>query len=1234
MGFTKAQNAAINESGKTILVSAAAGSGKTFTLTQRIIKKLIGDENGGADISRMLIVTFTRAAAQELKVKISDALAKAIAENPSNTRLQEQMLKLGGAKICTIDSFFTEPVKNNFEKLDLPASLRLADAAELDDVRNEIMSDVIEEMYRENGLGVDSKLCDISASCDFIDFLNALTSSKNMAKAIPLLLKMHSKLMSSPDGIKLLAKNADRLRSSAELDFFETLEGQVIKEKAISVATLAAEKLDYYIKRLDEEEFVKEKYLVAFEENKTRCLALAQKSLGSYEETKAAFATFSAPKLPSMSANDATPFSTECKNAKTAINKAVSEFYKKYLYRTADEIKSQILLTARYNEILYDILSRFDERYSAYKKEKGLCEFYDMPIYLLRLLEDTRFNVKEEMQGMYDEVYIDEYQDVNEIQDRIFEIIGGSRRFMVGDIKQSIYGFRDAVPELFASYRNEFPKYDDENASRADGCTIFMSENFRCDSTVIDFTNTVCPFLFEASGEKLGYTPDDDLKFSKLDLPDAYSPSAVQINIIEKTDDGEDDDEAYEEHADEGISAEAILCAKEIQRLLREQTKPDGKPIQKKDIAVLVRVKDDGPVVAKALAKYGIEYCVSAKSEIFDGEDMKALLDLLRVIDNPEDDISLCGFLTSPAYCGEAILSLEEIVSVRKHTDSSRSLMTALREYGKLADEGDPLATLLCHRASEIVKLLEKLRALSRKVSVDKLLREIRACEDFSLICETNAYLFLYDSACNYTKNTWSGLYSFLKYCKKLSEKGSQTFMDATPTDAVNIMTVHQSKGLEYNTVFVYNTAHRFSTQDSRQPINHNVKLCAATKLPHYEADEGGNKYIDEYVDSIIRDAIILKNRENDVYEEMRVLYVALTRARERLYISATVKGSYEDFKNKIAMSGFSNQAKKQHNNYISWIIASILDPQNSVRRDSFNINIINERDVDLDCKDKQNAVASAQTNLTDKERAYIEIINASRNNDNAQATPSIPSKIAASKVRPDLFDKILLSPQSMLSAQDTDENAEAIRARLEIMRSRGVDPASRSHKDSSVSAADVGTATHAFLQFCDFGLLKNLGIESELSRLVEMQFITKEDASLVNKYQIERFLHSEFFSLILSCKNVRREFRFGIFADASEFAKSDRLKAELYGKQVYIQGSIDILMETEGGEIYICDYKTDRLSRDMGESAEAFKSRLAETHRHQLNQYKNAVEKIYGKAPDKIFIYSLPLGEAIELKI
>ena len=1261
MGLTKAQSAAINERGKSVLVSAAAGSGKTYTLTKRIIDKIIGDENNPPrDISRMLIVTFTRSAAQDLREKIFKALTKAIEKHPDKPHLKEQLLHLGDAKISTIDSFFIDPVKENFDKLGLPANLRLADSTELGEVKKDCLTSAIEEMYSKSNIVSGSTLCDINLRNDFLDLWNGLSSTKQVSKINEYLIDIHKNVMTTPDGVEALKKNAEKLRKYAGGDFFACPFGEAIQSKAIATALLAESKFDYYIeliKSKPEEDLVLEKYLPKFEEYKTACTTLAQKCRGTYAEAKEAYESFKLSALNGIGNNDKTPFAEECGKIKTAINGTITTkdgLGKKVLFRTPDEIKEQLLLTARYNEIIYEIIYSFNKKYTAYKEEHGLFEFYDMPIYLLRLLKDESISIINDMRAKYDEVYIDEYQDVNTIQDEIFKLIGGERkRFMVGDIKQSIYGFRDAVPELFSGYRDSFPKHGDPAGEDSDGCTIFMSENFRCDRNVIDFSNTVCAFLFEAAGKRLNYQKEDDLKFGKINIPDGYVPPKVQVNIVEDysekpkkkkgdpTDEEQDTSEAVIiSAAEEEIPREIILCAKEIARLIKEEVKlnpdydpdnpdskePPYKKISAKDIAILVAKKKHAPLFAKALKKYGVSYHMSAISQLFDGEDMKALLFLLKVINNPLDDVALSGFLTSSAYSGSPMFTLAELITIRRHEKDTKTLFAAVRQYGKHG-ENDPLDTLLSRRARAVVKLIGELRAYSRKVSVEKLLKYISANEEFSLVCETDAYVYLYDTACNYTKNSWNGLYSFLKVFKKLAENGDASFKDAAPADAVNIMTIHQSKGLERHAIFLYKVDENFPNMEANDRLNYKAGLGCAMKLPTEAVDENGNSVIEKYESSIVRDALLESIRQDKILEEMRVLYVALTRARERLYISATIKGSFEDYKNNIRMNGMSSYAKTAYNNFLSWITMALIDPVNTINHDSFVINTVNAADINPNVNDYLSDVLQSESELSKEEKKYVEIIKKNRKRSEDSKDVTIPSKIAASKANDTLFDYV-----SDESGLDDETRKEGLKKKLELLRSSSKNLFKPT--DKTASAADIGTATHAFLQFCDFVNLRDYGVEKEIERLVENEFMTAEDASLINRTQIDKFVKSDLFELILSTKNVHREFRFGLFVDAQNFAQSDEAKTKLAGKRIYVQGSIDILIEADNDEIYICDYKTDRVNYREGETANEFRSRLTESYSYQLAQYKNAVKQIFGRDPDRIFIYSLSIGQTVEIKI
>lgn len=1235
MGFTIAQQAAIYERGKTVLVSAAAGSGKTFTLTQRIIKRIIED---GADISRMLIVTFTRAAAGELKSRIASALSEQIANHPENQHLQKQMIMMSGAKICTIDSFFTDPVKSNFDKLGLPARVRLADSAELDSVRENVFSETLEEMYVKRGIGANTKISDIKDRNDFTDLIYLLTSSRGTHKLFSILFGLYTKLITSPEGVEILKHNSERLMRDSERDFFETVEGEVIRQDILYSLGVYLDTFAYYINRLDEDSFVKEKYIFNFTENYSMCSALINRIQNCrFCELDSAFEVYSPSKLASIKKDDVTPFSEECKKARGDTHKKINELKKKYTSYTASDISSDYIFASKINSLLYEILSDFDRRYSKAKNEMGIFEFSDMPRFLLSLLGNGDTTIAKQMQEMYDEVYIDEYQDVNEIQDTIFKIIGQDHRFMVGDIKQSIYGFRDAMPELFANYKDIFPLFTNkEEAEKSGGCTIFMSENFRCDQNVINFSNAVCSPLFEASTKAVKYTKNDDLVFSKMGLEDSYIAPKVQINIFDEAEYEdilvENDDESTDSHEivteddvkETDIPNEAIHCAKEILDLVKNEYKPNGQPVSFGDIAVLVRVKHHAPIVAAALKKFGVEYCLSASNQLFDGQDMKSLLDLLRVIDNPEDDLSMCAFLTTDAYLGEPLFSLEEIVTIRQASSVQKSLYRALIEY---SDISDSLATLLCHRVNDILEILKSLRALSRRVSADKLLKTIKSMPEFKVICESQAYTYLYDCACNYVKTQWNGLYNFLKYYKKLAESGSVSLKEASSTNAVNIMTIHQSKGLEYHAVFVYGCSRPFSTKESRASLNYSRALCAATKSLVETADDEGNLCLGGTKNNLIKRGVIKKIYHESLFEEMRILYVALTRARERLFVSATIKDSFDEFKTKIQMMGSSPSAIMSQKSFIEWIISALMRENTPYNTDCYELYTHSATKL-MSLGGQESSDDEQIISASKRELEYANIINSNNESYDEKLFSQIPSKIAASKAKNNLLD------ESISVSEDKSSDIETIRARIELMRSQRRNFDSLLSERNTPTAADIGTATHSFLQFCDYNRVMENGIDAEIQYLVEQKFISKAYADIINKNQIQMFFASELYKQIQSSDSIKREFKFGIFRDASEFTQNSEWQQKLSDTQIYVQGAIDLILFDKDGNITVCDYKTDRILPEERQDISLFAKRLFERHKNQLLQYDFAIKSIFGKSPSKLLIYSMPLGRDIEVTL
>jgi len=776
---------AISTRDRTLLVSAAAGSGKTFTLTQRIIKSITED---GGDISRMLVVTFTKSAAAELRSKISKALSEALTADPTSTHLQNQILKLGSAKISTIDSFFTEPVRKNFEKLNIPPGMRLADEAELDPIRTEVMRDCLELAFEVCDRLGEGQLMTSGYKDITTDIAGMISAARDSSTIIPTLLGIYQRLMTSTDGIALLKKHGDRLRAYVDVDLFDTEEGEILRHELTMTArniTCSLEKLAEKIK----DDSSLEPYYTCFLADADLCRvyvnALENPDLG-FHEVAEIFKTFQKPRIASLPKDSRSQKSEKYKKMRSdKLLEKMKQMKDNYFSKTRSEINYILHSTAVICEFLSVMLEDFDHKYSEEKRKKGLCEFSDMPRFMLKLLlnEDGSYtDYADQLYNSFDAVYIDEYQDVNDVQDRIFEIIGRDHRYMVGDIKQSIYGFREAEPSIFASYRRRFAEYrDGDPLPESGGNTIYMSENFRCDKAVISFANRICSMIFSAFSESISYTAEDDLRFSKDKDDESYHCENVIFNIVETPkaelpliDDEESAENAPEasanesEEEDEDVSTdnlydEAIITANEIARLIRDERGRNGEPLRGGDIAVLVRSHRHAKPLISALRKLNIKYTESSKKGLSEDRDMQILIDLLSTIDNPRSDIPLSRLITADTDAVRPIFSFEEIVRIRtlNKKQKERSLYDSILNY---IDQGEDKA--LAERCSSLGKLINKLRSISSKLSAEKFLRVIASHERFAELCRTDAFVYLYDCACRYVRGGWNGL-----QLRKISEK-------------------------------------------------------------------------------------------------------------------------------------------------------------------------------------------------------------------------------------------------------------------------------------------------------------------------------------------------------------------------------------------------------------------------------------------------------------------------------
>lgn len=899
--WTPEQTAAMSVTGKTLLVSAAAGSGKTATLTERIIRRV----TEGADITRMLIVTFTRSAAAELRARISDALSAAIAEHPENGHLAKQLVALGSADIQTIDSFCMGPVREHFERLGLPASFRIADEAEMLPLKRQILEDTVTEFYGRYGNGEESNR--------FSAFADDLMTAGATGFPYDLLIDFYDTVRNQPEGIRLLSGYADTYTHDAEMDFFSTAAGKLFSE-------CVREEIGCYLGKLsrakellgDNDAYVAGFFpLLSSEEEYLR--AILQGLDEGYASAYLAANTAPPPGRLSVKKDAKTEVGIRVHEEHKIYRKAITGLGKKYFYTPPEDIPEQFRATAGFCTMLYELLSEYDVRLGAEKRTRGIADFTDITRNMLALLTADGTHPSDlaaSLAGNYDEVYIDEYQDVNEMQDLIFSFIGGDHRFMVGDIKQCIYAFRGSDPSLFAEYRRRFPAYGTAGAEEAAANSIFMSDNFRCDKNIIEFSNTVCRPLFSVCRESVGYRPEDDLKKSKPDPSEEYVSPRVTVAYFcgAGTSDGEDGNGGSDPEPgdssdvpdmvvgagtgasgvpgeindgtdgstaspDAGILTETAWIADTVAALLRDGQKADGSPIRASDIAILSRRNTPLYEIDRELSRRGIATTFSGGSGLSSSPEMKFLLNLLAVIDNPQSDVPLYETLLHPVFG----FTTDDLLGFHLAASEGASLFDAMCEAADHSTGG------AAEHARGFVSWLASYRRLSLGLPADRFLRELYRDPLLSRMAGSDAFLCAYDTARHYQSSISTGLYQFLGFFRTAVADGKLSFRAGNAeADAVTMMTIHSSKGLEFPVCFLARCGSGFTMPDIKEEMLFHRRIGVTCRLSDHETLAKRS--------TLLRDCAIFGYRRDTVEEEMRILYVALTRARERLYVSATVR--------------------------------------------------------------------------------------------------------------------------------------------------------------------------------------------------------------------------------------------------------------------------------------------------------------------------------------------------------
>lgn len=1149
--WNASQLEAIEYKGKSLLLSAAAGSGKTATLTERIIR-MLKDPQSDADISRMLIVTFTNDAAAELKSRIAAALTDAITENPSDKRLVRQLQNLEGASISTTHSFLLNELRPYFVRLELPPDFTVGDEAVISVMKNEIMLDCVNDFF-------DGEL-----ECpDFQLLCDSLAGARDGENADAALLSLWEDLMR-------LGLEPDFLREPQNKgDFLHTGPGKNVALRMKKLSAHYANILSALALEMEKHEGLIKNAEVAHTASQM-AVKLGEVADIGYEASREFLKNVSLPRLSSVKDENSHLSYEIFKEQKSKFTKDLSALYDNFFALSSAQLEFVKENTDRLRLAAYTVISEFDRRFTDAKREKGYVDFNDIERFSAALFVDEDGNPTDEglsIAKKYDYIFIDEYQDTNLLQDRIYTAIStcGSR-FMVGDVKQSVYRFRGARPDIFIKYRELY------EADKTAGNAIFMSENHRSDDTVIDFSNLVSDYMFRFSE-----TPFEEADKLRCAKENGTGGEKTEICLVEQNE------------LVECENNEAEFVAYKISSIIGLQTLKNGEKVKAGDVAILLRTGKNAATYKAALERRGIPVKNSAAESFFNYSEVLLLLDLLVTVDNPTNDVYLAGAMKSALFG----FSMNDLVSLR-----GKDKVPLWYSVCRYAEENEDDLAL---RLSAFVKKINRYRNASRSMLCDKFLYMLISDTGFSALTDNSGTGRLQKSIRKMYSHALScassggRLHDFIVYLKGLMKQKDTREAEGN-ANAVTIITMHRSKGLEYPVCFVCDCSREFNMMG----YNQSAILDADHGLFMKLHDPSGLVKCD----NPLRRATILGAKEKDIEEEMRVLYVALTRAREKLIITIRCGNCTEILDNQKVREFYGATAYSigSSKSYAPWLIdcaLSNLDGTHTFTTNTEDYSLIpcpEATDTTDDCFDYAAAEAMLRKRF---EYSYPD-----------RHLSAIPTKLSVSKLKKGVLDG------------EEDVSSYPVPEKPLFMAG-----------EKAPDAADIGTATHTVLQFCDFAALRR-DAKAETERLCDLKFISMDTAKLVRLDELQKFAISPIVARMENAVEMHREIRFNSMVDAYKFAENEELRSILKknNTKICVQGVVDCLFTDENGKTVLLDYKTDRLTKEELEDKTLAAKKLISRHKAQLTAYKHICAEILGKPIDETLIFSLALGDSIEL--
>lgn len=1173
--WTDAQSLAIDSRGD-ILVSAAAGSGKTAVLVERVMRMIESECN----IDELLIVTFTRAAAAQMREKISSAISKSLESNPNNERMLRQQILLEKTLICTIDSFCADVLKNNFHALgdtDISMNYSNLDAAQFAVLSRETIDEVLDECYEQ-------------ADESFKVFMDAFTSGKSDRGIYDIISTLH---FYTSAFVNREAWINEKISLYLQSEAGKSVWGGIILEEIKGNILMAAENMDIAVKTVESDEQTALGY---------GDFLAAERAF--YHEILEAVEGKDWDKLFSLKGTKFASFPRKSKGidaflratAKSYRDSAKKSFEKAlgFIVENEEQFTEDNMLIYPVVKELAAFYKKYEERLFEKKLEAQTFEFSDIEYLALSILADENENptpVAEEYKKRFKGILVDEYQDTNGVQDLLFRTISNNNLFVVGDVKQSIYRFRQAMPKIFIDRREALDEYESGDKSGY----ILLKNNFRSDKSVTDFVNFLFKHIMSRRVGDVDYNDDEyliasDSNTDKFDFP-------AQVHILDNV--YGDDDKINSKYYEGRYIAHLIKNRVQSGEIASLDKDEDGNAVKRKleysDFCILLRNLNHLSELEQAFKDEGVPFNSSKGENLFDTNEIMLVMSFLRAIDNPLRDIDLLAVMYSEIFG----FSADELALMRIATPRG-SIYSAVKRY---AEQGDK-------KCAEFIESIENYRTLASTMEPGEFLRRFYKDSALSkILCAQpdgrvkQANLLKFANVCKlYSSAGYYGLTGLVRFLEKVKQNNPDISEAYVPEkdNTVSIMTVHKSKGLEFPIVFF-----AFSNASNVRNAN-NVCLNRDAGIGMKAKDSKSSVSYSTTAFS----AVALANKNEDTSEEMRVLYVALTRAKSQLHIVGTFDGKLNKdgltprerrLSDLIACAADKEAITpvmlKNDNNFLSWVIMCLSKhPDCAGELSAF----APDTEFKIDSKETGRLLLNLPVfkleETTGEEKAEF----------SAPADDKIKEIIESNLA----FKYKYEAAQSVLGKQTPSALAEQSFERdydfspPEFMLGGGM------------SAANRGTATHRFMEkirdFADFDF------DKECKYMLESEFLDDSQLKAIDRQAIETFFKSNLAKRMANADKLVREYEISYLEDASFF--NPDISDESVGEQVFVDGMIDAAF-IENGKIIIVDYKTDRAENS---------AQLKEKYSKQLELYKRALEKIWDMEVSECHIYSLSLDEDI----